>query len=232
MNVVLKKEMMELTDSFTVVDEIALEFNTLFKESRVEIRHLETCQYEQPLFTTDSILLKNIFDNSNIEAVLLKDLVNNSFYNNRDTDFSFITRKNVQVKRGYQIDVILKSDDFSCVAATQGFVFSNNFVNCISPIIKIDSDKDIITTIDVGQLCYYLNSDIEDATSNAYKFNYDGIIIYSVKSALNAPLSDLGIKSIKGECCTRSPKKSNETDHSDRYIIFNRREMVKKLFRR
>ena len=231
MNVVLKKEMMELTDSFTTVDEITLEFNTLFNESRVEIHHFDTCRTE-PVFANNSLLLKNIFGNDNIESVLLKDLVNNRFFNNRDTNVSFITRKNITIKRGYQIDIILKSDDFSCLAATQGFVFSNNFVNCISPIIKIDSDKDIITTIDVGQLCYYLNSDIEDATSNAYNFNYDGIIIYSVKSALNAPLIDLGIRSIKGECCTRSPKKSNETVHSDRYIIFNRREMVKNLFRR
>ena len=32
MNVVLKKELMEQTDTFTVVDEITLEFNTLFIE--------------------------------------------------------------------------------------------------------------------------------------------------------------------------------------------------------
>lgn len=231
MNVVLKKELMEQTDTFTVVDEITLEFNTLFNESRVEIHHFETDRSE-PVFATDSLLLKNVYNNSNIESVLLKDLVNNRFFNNRDTDISIITRKNVPIKRGYQIDIILKSDDFSCVAATQGFVFSNNFANCISPIIKVDSDKDIITTIDVGQLCYYINSDIEDAMANGYSFGYDGIIIYSIKSTLNAPLSDLGIKSIKGECATRSTRKSNETDHTDRYIIFNRREMVKKLFRR
>ena len=231
MNVELKKEMMELTDSFTTVDEITLEFNTLFNESRVEIHHFDTCRTE-PVFANNSLLLANIFGNDNIESVLLKDLVNNRFFNNRDTNISFITRKNVPIKRGYQIDIILKSDDFSCLAATQGFVFSGSFVKLMSSIIKIDEDKDLITTIDVGQLNHYINSDIEDATSNSYTFNYDGIIIYSVKSSINAPLSDLGIKSIKGECATRSSRKSIETDYTDRYIIFNRREMVKKLFRR
>ncbi len=232
MNVVLKKEMMELTDTFTVVDEITAEFNTLFNESRVEIRHFETHQSEEPVFASDSLLLKNIFGNDNIESVLLKDLVNNSFFNKRDTNISFITRKNIPIKRGYQIDIILKSDDYSCLAATQGFVFSGYFVKSLASIIKIDVDKDVITSVDVGQLNQYINSDIENATSNGYTFNYDGIIIYAVNSRRNSPLSDLGIKSIKGECCTRSSKKSNENDDSVRYIIFNRREMVKSIFRR
>ena len=231
MNVVLKKEMMELTDSFTTVDEITLEFNTLFNESRVEIHHFDTCRTE-PVFANNSLLLKNIFGNENIESVLLKDLVNNRFFNDRDTDISIITRKNIPIKRGYQIDIILKSDDFSCLAATQGFLFSGYFVKAISSIINIDVDKDLITSVDVAQMNHYINSDIEDAMTNGYSFGYDGIIIYSIKSKLNEPLSDLGIRSIKGECCTRSSRKTNETDYTDRYIIFNRREMVKKLFRR
>ena len=231
MNVVLKKEMMEQTDTFTTVDEITLEFNTLFNESRVEIHHFDTCRTE-PVFANNSLLLKNIFGNENIESVLLKDLVNNRFFNDRDTNISFITRKNIPIKRGYQIDIILKSDDFSCLAATQGFVFSGYFVKSITSIINIDEDKDLITSVDVAQINHYINSDIEDATSNGYTFNYDGIIIYNVKSKLNTPLSDLGIKSLKGECVTRSTKRSNENDYTDRYIIFNRREMVKSIFRR
>ena len=231
LNIVLKKELANNTNIYNTVDEITMSFNTLFyADSSLPIKHFEK-DYDLPVFCSKSLLLTNAFNNQYIESFLCKDLINNKMICNRNESISFIARRNLTIANGYKIDFILKSNyTFRCVAATQGFIFSDFFAKVMGAILKIENDN--IVSFDGITFSRYINSDIEDATLNDYVFNYDGLVYYEHYIPHNCPLEDLGLQSMKGEYLTPAKKVNKDNDFRVYYFIFNRRDMVKKLFRR
>ena len=230
-NIVLKKELNNNTNIYNTVDEITMSFNTLFySDSVLPLKHYEN-NYDLPVFCSESLLLTNVFKNQYIESFLCKDLINNKMVCNRDETISFIARRNLKIPNGYKIDFVMKSNyKFRCVAATQGFIFSDFFAKMMGAIIKIENDN--IVSFDGITFSRYINSDIEDATMNGSSFSYDGLVYYDHFNPHNRPLEDLGLQSMKGECITAAKAVNKENDFRVYHFIFNRRDMVKSLFRR
>lgn len=230
LNIVLKKEFAN-TDTYNVVDEVTMSFNTLcYSDSSMPIKHFENSD-DLPVFCSKSLLLTNAFNNRYIESFLCKDLINNKMIHNNNETISFIARRDLKIVDGYKLDFILKSNyKFRCVAATQGFIFSDFFAKIMGAIIKIENNK--IVSFDGITFSRYINSDIEDAAMDGLKFSYDGLVYYKHYILHNSPLEDLGLQSMKGECITAAKAVNKENDFRVYHFIFNRRDMVKSLFRR
>ena len=226
LNVVLKKEH---GDTYNVVDEITMEFNTLYYTKMTEINHYEN-DIDLPVFCNSSILLTNVFENSRISKLLCKDLINNKMHNKVD-DGSFILKRNVKIINGFRIDIIMTGESFRCIAATQGFFFSDLFDKTIGALFSIENNR--IVGFDGNSFCRYINKDIEYAAEGNHSYNYDGIIYYDHHLPyVNHPLEDLGLASMKGECTTRRKRIVEDDKYLENYIIYNRRDMIKSLFRR
>jgi len=228
LNIVLKKELGN-TNTYEQCDEITMDFNTLCYTKLTEIKHYEN-DIDLPVFCNSSMLLTNAFENKRIVNLLCKDLINNKMSCSDNDDITFIVRKNVKIVNGYMIDVVMKGTSFRCIAATQGYFFSEYFAKTMGAFITIEKNR--IVSFDGNSFCRYINTDIEDAAESKYKYNYDGLIYYDHYLPYNHPLKDLGLTSMKGECVTGAKRVENKGDYRVYHFIYNRRDMVKSLFGR